>query len=312
MWPFEEMSNGFSSVWADPGGDVVAVGEHGVIAHRRKGTWAKAAAITLRHLRNAWGSGPDDLYVSGGGTLLHFDGCTWTTVTEAAMEVPMAEGIGGIWGSAWNDVFVVGREGRIRHFDGQTWTTQESGTTKHLAAVWGSAHDRVYAVGDKGAFLRFDGTTWAAHPSPTTDPIYSIAGDVRGRLTIVASSYDVFRFDGAQWTAAEHPASFPRLERIGEHVYVYEPTGLWRHDDGEWRRLSSAEGVAVYGLAGTSPRDLVVVGASGAISRFDGTSWKAEASGVRANLAAVWIGGDVVVAVGDDGTIVRRRGAPTR
>jgi hypothetical protein len=56
----------------------------------------------------------------------------------------------GIWGSASNDVYVVGELGVIIHYGGAgtTWTQETSPTTKDLNAIWGSSSANIYAVGE--------------------------------------------------------------------------------------------------------------------------------------------------------------------
>lgn len=64
----------------------------------------------------------------------------------------------------------------------------------------------------------------------------------------------------------------------------------------------------LYGIAGAGMSNIVAVGASGKVLRFDGTSWKEEQSNVTMTLRAVTVLRDsnpgVYVAVGDGGNVI--------
>jgi hypothetical protein len=299
VWPFDGTLTGFNGIWVARTGEVVAVGAHGVIATKVAGAWSVTPTVTLHSLGVVWGSGADDIYAGGGARpLLHFDGCGWSPLPAGT------EDVSGIWGSAWNDVFVVGWRGTIRHFDGRSWSSHDSGT-RGLGAVWGDAPDRVFAVGAGGVVLRFDGTAWATHSSPTTEDLHSVAGNERG-IMVGTSSGDLFQLEGSRWKTRARPVFGGRLMAVGGRRYVFAPIGIWRDDGDRWTFLEGSSGGSTYGVGGTSDSDLFAVGATGLIRRFDGTSWRAEASGVDTSFRAVWASPHVVVAVGEDGTIVRR------
>jgi hypothetical protein len=90
------------------------------------------------------------------GTILHYDGTTWTQQAN----VPTPQSLNGIWGNGPADIFVVGDFGTILHFDGAAWTPQPSGTTEHLVGVYGGSGSDVYAVGFNGTVLHYDGSAW--------------------------------------------------------------------------------------------------------------------------------------------------------
>jgi hypothetical protein len=87
------------------------------------------------------------------GTILHWDGSVWTSVSSGT-----TNNLWGIWGSGASDVWAVGNSdvafvGTILHWDGSAWTSVSSGTTSHLYGVWGSGPSDVWAVGDGGTIL---------------------------------------------------------------------------------------------------------------------------------------------------------------
>ena len=54
-----------------------------------------------------------------------------------------------VWGSASDDVYVVGEEGLLLHFDGSIWAETIIDTLRPTV-VWGSAADEVYLSHDPG------------------------------------------------------------------------------------------------------------------------------------------------------------------
>ena len=98
------------------------------------------------------GSAPNDVFAVGAqGTILHYDGATWT-----AMISPTTRFLRAVWGSSGTDVIAVGGGGTIVRFDGTSWTAQTSGTTETLRGVWGAPETPapgVFAVGNTGTIL---------------------------------------------------------------------------------------------------------------------------------------------------------------
>lgn len=83
------------------------------------------------------------------------------------MTTPTTLLLRAIWGSAPNDLFIVGEAGTILRYDGVRWYEMDSPTTVALRSVWGTGPTDVYAAGDEGVLLHFDGAAWTPVPSPT-------------------------------------------------------------------------------------------------------------------------------------------------
>lgn len=67
---------------------------------------------TVETLRDVWGSSENDVYAVGDyGTVIHYDGTTWSPVTSGT-----TLDLFGIWGSSKNNIFAVGREGLILRY----------------------------------------------------------------------------------------------------------------------------------------------------------------------------------------------------
>ncbi len=126
-------------------------------------------------LSGVWGSGPDDVYIVGGdengARAFHYDGATWSEIEglpEGAALLVWAFGFGP------DDVWFVGEEGTALHWDGASWTSVETGTTEDLWGVWGSAPDDLWVVGGNWGegeplILHWDGTAFDLQTLPADE-----------------------------------------------------------------------------------------------------------------------------------------------
>ena len=65
-------------------------------------------------LTGVWGSSGSDVFAVGwAGTILHYDGTSWSS-----MESETTSRLEGVCGSSGSDVFAVGYDGTIFHYDG--------------------------------------------------------------------------------------------------------------------------------------------------------------------------------------------------
>lgn len=248
--------------------------------------WAPAFEPGEQWLLSVWGPAPDDLYTVGGqarpsrGVIFHRDAAGWSEVDTGLGEVPL---LNWVYGFGPDDLFVVGERGAILHYDGSAWTAQESGTMESLWGVWGAAPDDVYAVGG----IPFAGGV------PT-----------------------VLHYDGSAWSTVE----LPELERANvfaffkvwgsgpSDVYVVGQRGVVMHYDGSaWTEMGIGATQDLISVWGTGPDRVAIVGGrgNGYVHRFDGTSWEQVQPFAMPGLNGVWLQGDVIHAVGEQGTIAR-------
>ena len=65
-------------------------------------------------LNGVWGSSSTDVFAVGDeGTILHYDGSTWSPMESGLKKV-----LNAVWGTSGTDVFVAGDGGTILHYDG--------------------------------------------------------------------------------------------------------------------------------------------------------------------------------------------------
>jgi hypothetical protein len=99
--------------------------------------------------------------VGDNGTLLHWDGTAWSSMTVAGDPwegLPLL----GVWGSSATNVFVVGQGGLLLRYDGTAWTSEYLEVLGDLTDVWGSSAGNVYVtMNDRsGQILHRCGSGW--------------------------------------------------------------------------------------------------------------------------------------------------------
>ena len=134
-----------TGVWGSSASDVFVVGESGTILHYDGDTWTPMdGGIGNTYLWAVWGTSATDVFVGGSSsTILHYDGGTWNPMTAGAVQ--------DFWGTSSSDIFAVGGN-RILHYDGSTWSQMIEDVSSSLYGVWGSSASEVYAVGDTPVF----------------------------------------------------------------------------------------------------------------------------------------------------------------
>jgi hypothetical protein len=271
-------------VWAGPEDVVWAVGAAGTILRRNAGVWSIVPSPAAFDITGVWGAALDDIWavtVPLRGTpeapyfrpaaILHWDGAAWSVVFEPTE----SNSFNSVWGSAANDVWVVGSgfepdgdyASPIMHWDGATWTTSyacnpegsrysSGGFVSQALDVWGVAGGSLWSVGvchggfePRGLVAR--GTLDQAQ-APGLAPLL----EHRSLDAVWASS------DTNVWAASAIPVEFQGIF----------PTIL--HFDGTvWTESPDLNTMGIQDLDGSAASDVWAVGIGGKRLHFDGTAW---------------------------------------
>ncbi len=183
------------SVWGSSADDVWIVGgqpDAGVVLRGSGDQFSPVVLpVTVPILNWVHGTGPDDVWVGGiAGTLLHWDGATWTDHSQ-----PVEEAIWGLYALAPDDVYAVGGASAwggstalALHYDGTAWTAldipaQLEGPT-NLFKVHAVSPDEVWAIGVGGVAMVGAGTSFAAAPTGIAADLVT-ANAAHGPLVVV-------------------------------------------------------------------------------------------------------------------------------
>ncbi len=259
-----------------------------------------------------WGTDPSNLHAVGqNGRLLHFDGIVWTV-----MPSPTSLGLFGVHGIHAGEIWAAGVNGTLLRFDGSDWTVQPSPTPGNLFAVTGDGPGRLAAVGNRGVVLRFTGTTWTLVPQDATaDNLRAADSDASGNLVVAGWSAAIARRRGGSVWESEvrgNDLFSATVSGSGEWFAAGVAGMVLKRDvsGGGWTRLPAPTTEAIFGLAAGPGNELIAVGDSSTLLRFDGAVWSPipPVTSIPTLWRSVWVdpGGDAVI-VGEGGRIMQRR-----
>jgi len=234
----------------------------------------------------------------------------------------------GIWGSAEEDIFVVGPADTMVRFDGLEWSVQSIDTEgRELNAVYGTDAENIFALANthRTIFYSADGTNWAKRSSDNlNNALYSLwgltpdnmiaTGNVSEFWVLVYYYYAVMyvNINNAANIATATPAAMIDADLYGvwgsatTDIYAVgqngckrnnlgycttDYTSIWHYDGNSrknWTFVASPVDDTLYGVWGSAADDIYAVGANGCIVHFDGVAWSAQASPTAQTLRAVW------------------------
>jgi hypothetical protein len=204
---------------------------------------------TAERLRAIWKSGPDDAWAVGdAGTVVHWDGVTWSRPYEGSAE----ETFSAVWASSPHDVWLGGDQG-IVHFDGKSWSTSFPGI-HDVRSIWGSSADDIWMVSNGGYVRRWNGFMFVSYSAPEiSNLIGSVWGSASDNVWAAGTKGQMFRFDGSAWSLAT------KIEPLAGVSADLMPGGVWGASDNDvW---------ATY--CRSVPGECGYIG----FAHFDGNSW---------------------------------------
>jgi hypothetical protein len=262
--------------------DAYAVGNTGTLLHYDGTQWravATSPAIpSTLDLQSIWGPTGDDFYVvssdAGDRNVLHI-----TARTQLGFETMTSYGLKAVWGTARDNVFVVGLGGLVRRFDGTGWQDVRSGglpLTK-IDGLVDQAVMQIVAIGPSGSYAASVSGGWSSGmlSSSTTLTDVWVGADATLVVGLGRTLLRYITIGNAQ------PVSFDATVPIGLDLYgawgsataklvVGDAGKILRSDTGEqWTDASPNLGSSsLRAIDGSGEGDIFVVGAAGAIWHF--------------------------------------------
>jgi len=141
--------------------------------------------------------------VGENGTILHYDGASWTVVTPPANTPTLQT----VWGTSSSNVYAVGGPSAtdplgtipmILHYNGTSWNSQPA--SQKLHGLWGSGENDIFVSGRMAlsctSMEPVDRDT--AWPDNSYPPQH--LGSTSGNVLVVGDFGTVLRYDGSNWS----------------------------------------------------------------------------------------------------------------
>ncbi len=162
--------------------EVYIGGENGMLLRGRNRAFERIDTGTTQTIFGMWGPHKDRLYFVSGdftdpdarGELRVLTSTVVSKVSAPALDAYDGQALFKVWGSADNDVFLVGEKGAVFHFDGNAWSRMTTPANDlPILTVSGRGPNDVYAVGGRteGAVWRYDGSDWSDATPGASIPI---------------------------------------------------------------------------------------------------------------------------------------------
>lgn len=243
VWTRESLSGSEDLWWVSrhPDESIYASGESGRIVHRlHSGEFRELNSATDATLYGLWFAEDGSGWAVGGDP--QADGTTSPrgTIQRYLSGVPASFGLElsvpaevnetllfKVWGSAPDDVWVVGELGRTFHWDGNAWTFEALDTNQRLITVHGEGDQRIIAGGVSSPLLqRFSAPGWMdAGADLPPEAIMGLNGAfVRDGQAYLVGNLGLF----AQGPVAGGPMQGEVLTNLGLHaVHVGSDGDVW-------------------------------------------------------------------------------------
>lgn len=294
-------------------------------------------------LTSVWGSSKSDVWAVGsGGTIIHYDGSKWNSVSSGVQST-----LYSVWSSGPNDVWAAGSSKVVLHGTGGAAFTPVPVSEENVGrafAVWGTVPGDLFVGGaphqhfDPDLGQEVSGNWWR-RPSGDADSAWDLLAGFDGQLpnaTIRAiwgsSANDLWvsadnsmdsswmrgvlmhRAGDGTWESVDSQSS-----RVLESIWGSSANDVWAvGDEGtlrhftagaeRWAVVTAPSSAALHGVWGTSANDVWAVGDLGTVIHYDGTSWTSSSVafpiGKKPNLYGIWgSSADDVWIVGDELTL---------
>ena len=225
-------TNNLRGVWAASASDMWAAGVGATVLHFDGSAWTQLSVPTTVDIDAVWGSSPTDVWFCGGGTVLRWNGTTFSVVGSFGGVLLTISGTGP------NDVWTTGENTNMHHWNGTSWTVLNpvSGVTTYFAVLARSSTEvwtTDFSPGKESA--RWNGVKWTSFRtnSGTGAGVFNGLGALASNDIWGAGGTRVGRWNGTAWTTDAAPfgsgVSLWSVAAVPGNVWVVGAPGLIAH-----------------------------------------------------------------------------------
>lgn len=146
---------------------------------------------------------------AGAPSLLRVQGGVASEVTDLPPDLDPEELWFKVWGSADDDVWVIGDHGTVLHYDGASWSRQLLPGAPRLVTINGGGADDVVVVGSTvgGAIYELGASgTWEDASPASSNPLNGVFVTAGGDAAAAGFASEVLRRDSAGWRRLPPPS----------------------------------------------------------------------------------------------------------
>jgi hypothetical protein len=284
---------------------VAMVGSNGTLLNYSGSAFALSPQAGLP-IYGVWATDTNNIYASSVGTILHYNGSTWTSAYAGATDT-----FNAIAGASNNEIFTVGSNGDASGFNGSIWSGVAMGSGS-LNGVWVISPTLAYGCGNAGQLGSYNGTSYStATPASASANLTAVWGDAANNVYTVATNGSIGHLTAGSTFTAMTSGTTTSLNAIHGLTGV----DVWAAGNGgtvlqsmagsvKWTAGSAATSANLHGVWDAGAGDVYVVGDAGTIQHYNGTEWLNMPSGVTTALRAVHGTAETHILVGGDNGVV--------
>lgn len=222
-------------------------------------------------------SASDGWAVGYGGTILRWNGDTWSQVSS-----PITSALHSVATTSASDGWSVGADGVILRWNGSTWSSTTSPTSETLYSTAVDSSGNGWTVGTGGTILQRNGSGWAKVSSPTAEDLGAVAivsGSDAWAVGNGAWGYGstILHWNGSSWSRVTSPitTSLSSISMIShEDGWAVGQAGKIIHWNGHaWSEVASPTTDGLLAVRMISPSDGWATGFNGTTLHWDGSAW---------------------------------------
>lgn len=226
----------------------------------------------------------------------------------------------GVWGSAANDVYAVGRSGRLAHSTGDgKWTAQPTTTSAHLTGVWGSSASDIYVSVNSNFILHSVGDgTWQHQDYTVGTTFDDVWGSGPSDIYVVGAGAVHGTGDGKWETPAQSLGSGTTFAIWGSsdsNIYAVrdgsgDQTISHSTGDGKWKAETTPAGPKMQWIWGADANHIYAVGGNIVLFSSGNGVWTVDFTLDDAeHFGGIWgFGPDAIYACTSSGHVYRSNG----